>query len=95
MPELSLINGEAVPHADDITSPLVSQFIDNFWMREKALDTTRRTQEEEYINQRQLMFNKCSKMTARVMFSRGNVCLGDGKIHEKYESSTTTENKLY
>jgi len=40
-------------------------------------------QEEEYINERQLFFNNCSKMTAGIAFSAGNVCLSDGKIHER------------
>jgi hypothetical protein len=86
--QLSMIKGVGVPDADDtnlssgIAKTVMDKIVD-FQVREKALDTARRTQEEEYINEQQLMFNNCSKMTAGVAFSAGNVCLSDGKIHEK------------
>jgi len=96
--QLSMIEGVTVPDADDINlssgiAKTVMDKIVDFRVREKALDTARRTQEEEYINERQLMFNNCSKMTAGVAFSAGNVCLSDGKIHEKVREQYNNRNQ--
>ncbi len=99
--ELSSINGVIVPDANDINlsdviAKTVMDKIVDFWIREKALDTARKTQEEACINERQLIFNIGTKMTAVIAFSAGNVCLSDGKIHEKVrERSTTTDSKKY
>jgi hypothetical protein len=55
----------------------------DYKIREKALDTARKDQEEDFIRRRQEIFNSCSKMTAGVAFNAGNLCLSDGKVHEK------------
>ena len=87
-----------MPDADDmnlssgIAKTVMDKIVD-FRVREKALDTARRTQEEEYINERQLMFNNCSRITAGVAFSAGNVCLSDGKIHEKVREQYNNRNQ--
>jgi hypothetical protein len=78
-----------VPDADDmnlssgIAKTVMDKIVD-FRVREKALDTARRTQG---------MFNNCSKMTAGVAFSAGNVCLSDGKIHEKVREQYNNRNQ--
>ena len=55
----------------------------DYKIREKALDTAHKDQEEDFIRKRQEIFNSCSKMTAGVAFNAGNLCLSDGKVHEK------------
>jgi hypothetical protein len=87
--ELSMINGVTVLDADNMKT-----FVD-FRLREKALETARRTQEEECINERLSMFNNCSKMTAGVAFSAGNVCLSDGRIHQKVREQYKNRQQKY
>ncbi len=50
---------------------------------EKVLDTARKNNEEDLIQKWQEIFNNCSKMTGGVGFNAGNVCLSDGKVHER------------
>jgi hypothetical protein len=86
--ELSAINGIDVPDpstlnlSTGVARTMMDKIVD-YKMREKALDTARKNQEEDFIRRRQEIFNTCSKMTAGVAFNAGNVCLSDGRVHER------------
>ncbi len=58
----------------------------DFKVCKKALDTACKNNEEDLIQKRQEIFNNCSKMTAGVAFNAGNVCLSDGKVHERVQT---------
>ncbi len=55
----------------------------DYKIRENALDTACKDQEEDFIRRRQESFNSCSKMTAGVAFNTGYLRISDGKVHEK------------
>jgi len=86
--ELSAINGIDVADPSNlnlstgVARTMMDKIVD-YKIREKALDTARKDQEEDFIRKRQEIFNSCSKMTAGVAFNAGNLCLSDGKVHEK------------
>jgi hypothetical protein len=96
---LSEINGIDVPNPSNlnlstgVAKTMMDKIVD-YKIREKALDTARKDQEEEFISRRQEIFNNCSKMTAGVAFNAGNLCL-NGKVHEKVrEQHNNRQQKL-
>jgi len=96
---LSEINGIDVPDPGNlnlstgVAKTMMDKIVD-YKIREKALDTARKDQEEEFISRRQEIFNNCSKMTAGVAFNAGNLCL-NGKVHEKVrEQHNNRQQKL-
>ena len=86
--ELSAINGIMVADpttlnlSSDVARTMMDKIVD-YKIREKALETARKGQEEDFIKKRQEIFDKCSKMTAGVAFNAGHLCLSDGTIHQK------------
>ena len=86
--ELSAINGIMVadPTTLNLSSGVARTMMDkivDYKIREKALETARKGQEEDFIKKRQEIFDKCSKMTAGFAFSTGHLCLSDGTVHQK------------
>jgi hypothetical protein len=49
-------------------------------VRQQALDKARAENSAEIIRQRKEKFENCSKMTAGIAFSSGNVNLSDGEV---------------
>jgi hypothetical protein len=86
--KLSAINGIDVPGpstlnlSTGVAQTMMDEIVD-YKIREKALDTARKNQEEDFIRRRQEIYNTCSKMTAGIAFNVGNVCLSDGRVHER------------
>jgi len=86
--ELSAINGIMVADpttlnlSSDVARTMMDKIVD-YKIREKALETARKGQEEDFIKKRQEIFDKCSKMTAGVAFNAGHLCLSDGTVHQK------------
>jgi hypothetical protein len=67
----------------------------DYKIREKALDTARKDQEEDFIRKQQEIFNSCSNMTAGVVFNAGNLCLSDGKVHKKVREQYNNQQQKY
>jgi hypothetical protein len=60
---------------------LLDKVVD-YKIREKALDTAQKSRGEEYIQERQKIFQNCLRMTAGVSFTAGNLSLSDGKVYD-------------
>jgi hypothetical protein len=76
----------ADPTALNLSSGVARTMMDkivDYKIQEKASETARKDQEEDFIKKRQEIFDKCSKMTAGVAFNAGHLCLSDGTVHQK------------
>jgi hypothetical protein len=99
--QLSAISGRESQDAIDLnlSSEMAKTMMDkivDFKVREQALDQARNEQRDQQIQQRLETFNRCSRMTAGVAFNAGNLCLSDGRVHQRVleQNRARTEREL-